>query len=660
VVRRLALASAAVASLLLVPPLAAPAPSGGAPAAGAFAAKNKKKCRRGQIKVKVGKRRTACRPFKKAFPKPRPGDARLLVAESLVTNDWSHLRSRRGKRLPSLPKLIRRTGPRARAVLTSAVSRGLARIDALSAGASSSRTRASAAQAGCTGSLPATNEQITTGGGGGPSATIGIDTGPGGASLGIDLTGNGITISLNMDLGVCDPNEVEAPSCPTAAGQLDGRIHYKFKVAVRVSQGGEEVWSQAQEVTRRTKLAGFNEVDAKLDGLDVDDTETSTLRLGGSARGFPAITFQTRIVRRTHVDMRSGSYDFDRSQVEATISMAGLSGPDRAEAEEEFERQTQADADRQFGAVVEKAISGYRSREAGWQEAPNPCAEMKFNPVSNSRTLRPNDSGSFTVTVTAKSDGNQSELDGKLSETENAVFAPLRAGGQSARFDYSQVSGTAPPGSKVRVKVRATSKAGVAEARWEQPIEPPFEIDTISGNFTGSYTQPAGTRTARVTWNGGATFRRNIPAGFPGASGPYPLTAGQVTYHYSGGNVIGNAACDMRGSATVDIFQDGGGQVSVFAANQSQPFAKGPHDYGASASLGPEPTVTLTMENCAPGAESEEGKQYTIPIGYPPLDTGPDQQRSPDGIHYDGSYSASESGTTREWSWTLIGQKTNP
>jgi hypothetical protein len=150
---------------------------------------------------------------------------------------------------------------------------------------------------------------------------------------------------------------------------------------------------------------------------------------------------------------------------------------------------------------------------------------------------------------------------------------------------------------------------------------------------------------------------RSTPPGFPGAAGLYVLTAGHAAFHYSDGNIIGQAACDMRGSTSVGLFQHGGGSIGVSPVDAVSPFEQGPHDYGGDVGLGPTPRVTLTMENCAPGAESEEGKTYDIPIGLPPLDTGGGQNRSSDGIHYNGSHSQSASGIVTDWSWTLTGEK---
>jgi hypothetical protein len=90
-----------------------------------------------------------------------------------------------------------------------------------------------------------------------------------------------------------------------------------------------------------------------------------------------------------------------------------------------------------------------------------------------------------------------------------------------------------------------------------------------------------------------------------------------------------------------------------------KPFEQGPHGYSGDVTLGPDPKVTLTMESCGPGAESEEGKQYEYPVGFPPLDTG-DNQASADGIHYNGSYHRDEGVVTYDYTWVLEGSLKNP
>jgi hypothetical protein len=651
------LAALAVATAALPSP--AEASFGAVPA---DSAAKKKRCKKSQVKVRVGKR-ISCRPLRKVLPKPRAGDPRKLFTQFVFKKDWSKFRNRRGKRPPSLPRLLGKVGRGGPALLTRATSRGLRRLDGMANEAAAARANARAAQtaAGCAAirDAPRKSDSFTSGGGGGPRATVGVELGPDGATMGIDVTGNGVTVSVDIDMGLCDPNEVEAPGCPTAVGRLPGEIRYKFKVAIQVTKGGTDVWSQAMEVTRKTKLVGWNEVDAKLDRLDIDDLETSTFRLGGTTRDFPPITMRTRLERNTQVDMRSGDYEPGRSNVEVTLQMEGLFGPDREEAEADAERKAREDGDRQFRAVVEKAISGYRFREEAWQvPSPAKCAELKVTPASNTLTLSGGSTGSFSATAIAKTDGSPSELDARLSDMQNAAFSPTRAGGQHAQFSYSDVVPSAPPGSKVVVKVHATSKAGVAEATWEQPLRPPFEINKIAGNFSGSYTVPTGGgRTGVVSWTGSATFERTTPPGFPGASGSYALKAGSVSIHFSGGSIVGDALCDMSGSTFVDLFQDAGGSIGVNPVNPAKLFEQGPHNYSGNVSLGFGPEVDLTESSCA-AAEHNGTVHSDYPVGaIQVLDTGPDELQSPDGIHYNGTYSDSNGGVTTQTTWVLTGAK---
>jgi hypothetical protein len=634
-----------IVALVLAGALVAAAPAASMPTtATADVAAKPRKCKKQQVRVKINGRRV-CRPARKALPKPKKGDPRLVLARSALGADFSALRNRRGRKVPSLPKLIRRLGPRAPSLLTRVTARALARVDAPAATASTAR-----AAAGC-GGAPQQSDSFRSNGGDGTSAQVTATSGPDGLGIGIELSGREFTVKVDLDFG-CAPEGVQAPSCPTAVGRLQGEIRYKLRASVQVSRGGEDVWSQALDVTRKTELDGWTDVDAKLDRLDVEDVETSTFRLGGSTRGFPPISIRSRVVRRTQVDMRSGAYVPDRSDINVTVSTAGLGGPDRAELEDDLAERSRAKADEQFRVIVDKAITSYRGREEAWQQ-PKACAKLKFSPEPGRRTVRRGEAGSFTATMIANQDGGASELDAKLTSPVNATFSPTRAGGQSARFDYTV---TTAPADRIRVKVRATSKAGVDEETWEQPIEPPFEINKIAGNFSGLHTMSVGQRTARVSWTGGATFVR-APQGVPGAVGNYTLTAGHATFTYSGGTITAHAACDMSGHASVDLFQDAGGSIGVTPVG-SDPFAAGPQNYGGLVSLGPDPKVTLTMSNCVPGAESENGKTYEYPVGVVPFDTGSGQTRqSPDGIHYDGSHSVSQGGIATEWTWVLLGSK---
>jgi hypothetical protein len=634
----------------------AAAPAGAAtslrPDAAPAAKKKPKKCKKRQVRVRLGKR-VSCRPAKKVLPKPKAGDVRLMLAQSAVAADWSRLRNRRGKRVPSLPKLIRKLGPRAPGLLAKATKRGIARVDALAASSLSSARLGSPADAwpaaaGCANVPQGARRQdsFTSNGGDGTQARVTATLGPEGAAMAMEMSGQGLTVKLDLDFG-CEPESVQAPSCPTAVGRLPGEIRYKLRAAVEISRGDEDVWSQVLDVSRKTELEGWTDVDAKLDRLDVKDVQTSNFSLGGSVRGFPPISIRTRIVRTTQVDMRSGSYVPDRSDISVTVNTAGLSGPDRADVEDDLEQRARPDADRQFAAIVDKAIDGYRSREQAWQQ-PEKCAKLEFSPASDGLRLRANQAGSFSATAIAKEGGGASELDAKLSNQSGATFSPTRAGGQSARFDYTV---TAARG-KAKATVRATSKAGVDEKTWEQPIEDPFEINVIAGTFSGStrHHVPSTGFDSRFSWSGNATFARVFP-GLPGAVGDYTLVDGVVTYTASGTWYTGVADCQQSGSKSFDL-PDGSGSIGV-SPTGPDPFVKGPHEYGAYVSFSDE--MTLTLHSCVPGAEDYEGTQHPAQVGGDTLDTS--SQQSPDGVDYSGTRSETEGGASASWNWTLTGTK---
>jgi hypothetical protein len=550
------LAPLLVAAILLAIPAAPTTAAGRVGDAVAAAKKKPKQCKKSQVRVRIGKR-VSCRPAKKVLPKPKAGDPRLLLARSAYGADWSRLRGRRGRHVPSLPKLIRKLGPRAPGLLAKATARGLARVDALAASASAARTQASAAAAGCNDIPKGAKKQdsFTSDGGDGTKATVTATLGGDGAGMVMELSGHGFSVKVDLDLGLCDPNEVEAPSCPTAAGRLEGKIRYKLRVAIEVRRGDEDVWSQVVDVTRTTRLEGWTDDDAKLDRLDVEDLETSNFRLGGSMRAYPPISIRTRIVRKTRVDMRSGAYEPDRSDINVTVGVEGLGGPDRADVEDDIAERSRAEADRQFRAIVDKAITGYRHREEAWQQ-PNICAKLEFNPASGARRLRPGETGSFTATAIAEQGGGASELDARLSNQVNASFSPTRAGGQRARFDYTVAS--PPAGNQVRATVRATSKAGVAQDPWIQDIDrpnppPAAYVGPVSGTAVYDQNELGAPNSLEASWSGSVVLRQvptGYPPGTPGApSARYALTAGSIQYGFNGR--VGG--CNVVGSAPIDL-----------------------------------------------------------------------------------------------------------
>jgi hypothetical protein len=227
-------------------------------------------------------------------------------------------------------------------------------------------------------------------------------------------------------------------------------------------------------------------------------------------------------------------------------------------------------------------------------------------------------------------------------------IVPNPVQGNPASFTF-----TAAVGDRARAVFRAVSKAGVAEGEWVQPIKN-FSLRKIAGNFTGSADWPVGTSgTGHFSWNGGATFERNLPAGYPGALGGYNLIAGTVTYTASGFYTGGDAACNMSGSRFFDL-PHGSGSLSVNPVDQTAPFRPGPHEYnGRVPVIAQNSTMTVTLSGCADPSVNDE--QRTVSVGGDPLDMGSDPHRSDDGINYAGSYSRNDGGVAQDWSWTLMG-----
>jgi hypothetical protein len=295
-------------------------------------------------------------------------------------------------------------------------------------------------------------------------------------------------------------------------------------------------------------------------------------------------------------------------------------------------------------------MRNYRERESAWQ-TPDKCATARLTPTSNSTTLGTGQRGSIRGDVTAKESGGKPRTaTWTVSNQQNASFIPGPRGNPGS-VDY--VVGAVAPGSKVRARLKAVSRAGVAQADWEQDTRG-FTINKIAGNFSGSYSVPVGPRTGVISWSGSATFERTTPPGTPGALGNYVLKAGSVSFTYSGGSIVGDALCDMSGSTFVDLFQHGGGSIGV-TPQGSAVFEPGPHNYGATVTVGPTPRVTLTESNCAD--PSHNGTTHDYPVFPQPLDTGPDLQLSLDGIHYEGSHSTGGGGIANQWSWSFTGSE---
>jgi hypothetical protein len=597
------------------------------------AAAKKKKCKKGKVRERVGKK-TRCVRARKALPKPKATDMRKAGAKFLLGANFSKLRDRRGKRLPSLPKLLHRVHPRAEQALLAATNAGLAKLDR----AQGSLARAAAAPCSGSGSISSTFNA-----GGGLSVDMTATAGPDASlQLGLQSQNGNRRVRFEVEFPACDENGSQIDSCPTADGIVRGRNNQRIKVRAVVLEGNTETWSQGITLNGETTFRGVVADDAKLDFMEPHNTEQATLTLGGSSRGFAPVTIRTLVQRITRVNMRtpSGEYVLGPSIIDVSISSQGFEGAERRATEAEIAGRMRAQADKQFADIIAKAIEKYRRVEDGWNQ-PNTCATVEFTPASNTRTLHLGDTGALGARVQAKPGGSPSGATWTLLSSQNAPFSPGSASSNPASFNYGAVA-DAGPGINVTGAFKAVSKAGVAQGTWTQPTEN-VGVNTIAGTFSGTYSFGG----SSYSWTGSATFTR-VVAG-PGANGSFQLTSGSYTVTASGTDGTGASTCQQAGTKTVTTT---GGDLTVTG---QEPTRTPPYDYSGSViGFGPEAmSMTVRLSNCPPGSELEN-KDVPIGLQLTALDTRGTHQ-SADGLDYSGISSQNEGPLSASWNWSMRG-----
>ena len=483
-----------------------------------------KKCKRGQLVVKVQGKRT-CRAVKKAFPKPRAGDPRLTF-----------LRTALGARLRGVkrpPKPARKMIAKLRSIAPQV----LAKVDGLrSAGARS----AAVMRANCEGA-PDVSSSTTVGG-----ASVTVSSSGGSTGAEISVSANGYRVVADVNLGSeCDG--FKAPSCPTAAGALDGADRKSYSLGITVFHGDELVSKTATALADRLTLEGKVADDAKLDTLEITDKAHYSFTASG-------ISADVTIRRHALIDMRTDLWLPEGASVNVGFLMHG--GNDLgAAARAELRDQLAHDYDASFPEIVGKEVKNYRDREQAWQE-PNKCATLTFSPPSTTLTLRENDTGQFTAQITAVEGGGHAKAVADLSEQANATFTPSHAEGDPAAFGYTVTA--AGGGKQVSATVRATSKAGVARDTWVQntfkPLPPPPAFTgPISGTAEYDSHELGDNNSLSASWSGNVELQQTTtqyPPGYPGTpTAVYKIRSGIIQYAYNG-HVGG---CTVVGSGPMDL-----------------------------------------------------------------------------------------------------------
>jgi hypothetical protein len=616
----------------------------------------------------------------------KPGQAKLTVGErvSCVSNALhgttattnavdtatvlgfgvGHARDRRGRHAPSFAKLARRAGSHTLQKVEAAIAVGLARAEALElGGAIAAHTArapvASAATAKCSDAdeiarqlkeyeeappeekakAQKTLEEAQGGSSRDGELDASLDLANGAAKLGINIKDKGIRIEIGLrSCGGDDSLELDA--CPTAQGTLEGHDRREFTASIKVTEGSKLLLIQDVKLTGETTIKAQTGDDAKLDHFDIKHVYTFLGTVGDAKQGFGPITVDTTYIGEARIDMRSPTTSLPPAVVDVMASGSGIDPDTRIAEEIKLAHDAQAEADKEFAAEVKKATEKLREHEEHWLE-PNKCAQMKFEPGSETLTLQKGQTGSFKSRTEASGGGAPPTATWKLGDQQNASFTP--AGGEGNPLSTSYSVTNAGKGIVVSSVVKATSKAGVAEATWKQKTG--SVIQTITGSFSGTDTRGG----ERFEWSGTATFAR-VPES-PDGTSVLETVASEVTITASG---VAPEGCTQSGKEQVPVF----GQSVFSVLGEAKPGVQ----YDIDVPFGFPGLMNVVLSACPPKVE---GGSRTTSLPGQALLTGNFfaggasalVQTSPDGVTFEGSATGpgTEPGEKLSWSWSFTG-----
>ncbi len=625
----------------------------------AQAAKGKKKprkCTKGKVPVTINGRRR-CQTLKAALPKPKAADERLLAAKAALHLDLGQIRDRRGRRAVSVAKLL---GPKGMRTAEVAVKQSLATLDRLRArplfASASAPPLATASIEGCIEpeGRPDRSTEIK-----GKGFDAKVDMGKGEATIGIDLGGGGVR--AEVEFGICeDEDRFKAPECPDAEGMLEASDQSTFYMAVRVFRGGELLLSQKADTSVKTEIKPIQvDDDAKLEYFEVDHTYKTGIEIGGSSQEFGRVSLRLAYHGNTRVNFPGATYDATNTDVEVKFDIEGVQADGLHELRDiEFDRGLAAkrEADKNFAAAVDKAIARLGEKEERWR-TPNVCADMKFDPVSDTLLLERGKSGGFKARVESKAGGAPAGAKWTLSESRNADVTPAKALANPATFSYTVTN--AGKGIEVQAAFRVTSRAGVAEGTWTQPTKeppPPPPAATFAGSISGTAVYDSvelGAGNAiNAQWSGSATWKQDPPSpGMPAGYYSYKLISGSVVYSFSGTL----SDCDVVGSGPIDL----GAQFDLTTSSSLLLSDGEPRPFHYQLVL-PMPffaTITGTQSNCDDPEDNGDTFEWSPAAGIPALVNAPNSAGQV--LAADESFSGSGSGDTgggspdQTWQWAL-------
>jgi hypothetical protein len=487
----------------------------------------------------------------------------------------------------------------------------------------------------------AANSSFTSG-----NSSIDLSVANGTTTIGIDAKDKNIRIEISLNL--CDDKaHFQLDSCPTAEGVAEGSDKVGYGAGVKVFEGGKLIYLQSFALKGETTFKVQTGNDAKADHYDVKHVYKTVIGAGGAKQSFGPLTADFTYIGEARVDMRSSGNPPPHAVVSVMMSADGVDPHDRIQAEIAVAGKEQQKADENFAAEIKKITEGVRRAEKRWQE-PNRCATVSFAPASEALTLNTGDSGSVTSTVAAKAGGQPKAAVWTVSGQQNAVFAPGAGEPNPLKTDYQVTN--AGTGVRVQGTFKATSPAGVAEAKWTQKTKEGLVLPSrFSGTVKG--TVDYGGR-VQAQWEAPIvlTLAFALAEPFPGTpTALYSISSGPLHYSFKGHEF----ECDVAGEGTIDLTKD-----HNTAGNFLLKLYEGtPRTYELLIRMAEEASIEGTKSNCAHGGDGPFTwfvYQDSEAIAYAPYPGGP--------VASDWSVAGSGSGTTlasgvvkepQTWEWNL-------
>jgi hypothetical protein len=390
----------------------------------------KKKCKKGQVLVKTG-RKKRCVKMRVAPPPPKSADRGQLAMDLLLSSKWPTLRDRRGRRVPTLAKRLRSTGHGAAPALRRAMARGLAIVDARRR---APRARTSQAGDGVTG--------VSDG------STIGFDG---------EIPAGDITIFVEFRTGL-NSDRIEGEDCPTGAGRLEGRKRSQTSISIRfVGPGRRLISGYSAVLAEENTYRGQTADDAKIETLTID--HEGTVRTTFTGAGQTPLSLRLVTSRRAQVNMRSSTYTASERQLDVQVRLTGVPADIAGVLEAQVASRLQGETDREFAEVVYTAMFQYRQMENRFNQDFNRCVAMRFDPHPDQRRYFIGERGRFKAWMEPTLDrGTRPNGIYRRKNQLNVEGTPTDATSTNPEFGFRVTT----PSNPAWVQYRATSKAGVA------------------------------------------------------------------------------------------------------------------------------------------------------------------------------------------------------